>query len=302
MLLGIVPLFEIGELADIIVVDGSVDFSRFRYVDLVKKSYDMGFRHVEITGDLMYIIPGSITGETVRELIGLKEELGISFTVHLPIWSVELASPNNAIRKASIQSILDTINLFEDLEPIYYVLHATGALASEFSRFKGPSFVKNMVNRYMQSFAAESLEAIIDESGVNSKKFAVEDVEFPWDLTYELIEEFNTSICYDTGHLHSGQPGFIEPLEFLEKHMDRIVELHLHDAVPRKPGEPYEWRDHLPLGEGSLPYCKLLRKLIEKNFQGPIVFELSTKNVKMSLIRIKEDCPDISKNLIFYGW
>ncbi|MGQ4891013.1 MAG: hypothetical protein ACP6IP_00840 [Candidatus Njordarchaeia archaeon] len=147
-MLGIVPLFEIGELADIITVGDTVDFSRFKYVDLVKKSFNMGFRHVEITSDLKYIIPGSFTKETLRDLIDLKDKLGISFTVHLPIWSVELASPNQYIRNASIQSVLDTINFFEELEPMYYVLHATGALASEFSRFKGPDSIRNMVNRF----------------------------------------------------------------------------------------------------------------------------------------------------------
>ena len=136
MKLGIVPLYKIDELKDLVAVSGSLDLSRFNYLLFANRAANYGFRLIEITGDIYYFLPNSFTGDVFDGLLALREEKGVEYTVHLPIWSVELSSPNERIRRASVDAAIETINMFEELKPLNYVIHTFGALASEFYRMK----------------------------------------------------------------------------------------------------------------------------------------------------------------------
>lgn len=289
------------ELKEIVGTDKGVDFSRFSYLFFAERAIKQGFRLIEITGDIYHFIPNSFEKETMEGLKGLGEELGVEFTVHLPLWSVEPSSPNQRIRIASIEALIETINKFEELKPLNYVIHVFGALASEFSRIKVSKETKRYILLFFQGFAAESLEKIIEETGINPKRLAIETVEFPWDLTYELAEAFGASICYDTGHLLSGQPGLYDPLKFLEDYYERIIEIHLHDAIPKENPDDFMYKDHLPLGDGKLPYCDLIKILLEKKFSGPVVFELGEEGVKKSLTNLQNKCGFKLGDLGYYG-
>ncbi len=49
--------------------DGQFDMSKLNYVQIVEKNIDSGFKHIEITGDLIYILPGILSPETISRLI-----------------------------------------------------------------------------------------------------------------------------------------------------------------------------------------------------------------------------------------
>ncbi|MHA1617498.1 MAG: cobamide remodeling phosphodiesterase CbiR [Candidatus Njordarchaeales archaeon] len=290
MRLGIVPLYEISELRDIISTPSGIDFAKFDYSYFVEKGIKQGFRHFEITGDIYFFIPNSFNEDILKRLIDFSKKYDASFSVHLPIWSIELSSPNKKIREASISACIETINVFEDIKPVTYVVHPFGSLAAEFSRLRLEKGIKDIVLRFFQLFARESLEKIISETGIDPRRLAIETIEFPWELTFELVEAFNTTICFDTGHTLSGQPGDIDLMEFLSKYFNKISEIHLHDALPRKSPNDFTYIDHLPLGEGKLPFCKILEYLMVNSFQGPVVFELSYRDVEKSLEAIKSRC------------
>jgi inosose dehydratase len=99
----------------------------------------------------------------------------------------------------------------------------------------------------------------------------VENLEaLPFDLAVPLLERHGTSICLDVGHLAWQGGG---ELAFLERHGERVREVHLHDAVPLSPEQGKRARDHLPLGQGELDYEALLRKLDEIGFDGCVIIE-----------------------------
>lgn len=286
---GIVPLFDISELVRIVRVGDIIDFAKFDYSVLVERGIRDGFKVFEITGDILFFIPNSFREEVMERMVSLSKKYDIDYTVHLPIWSVELSSPNKFIRDASVEACVKTINFFEDLKPINYVIHAFGALASEFSRLKLQGF-RRIVLSYFQHFAIESIERILDETGIKPSRLAIENVEFPWDLTREVVDNVGTSICYDTGHLHSGQAGKLDPINFLLDNFDKIIELHFHDAVPKTNPDDYIYKDHLPLGAGTLPFCKIIEILLDKRFKGPLIFELKYDEIWESLKSIRDVC------------
>jgi len=292
MRFGITPV-EISYFAEIAQTGTISDLTNFSFPDLVERSINVGFKHIELTLDMLYMIPGSLSEDKIQELIELAEKYQVTYTAHLPLWSIEPSSPVLQIRKASIDVLVESINIVEKLKPLYYVLHATGALASEFSRLSVPPSVKTLINEGFSAFALESVRELIQRSKIDSRRIAIENVEFEFAYTRKIVDELNTSICFDTGHLLAGYSGNYKPLQFLEENIDRIVEIHLHDGYRRIKNGRIEIKDHIPLGEGDLPVCEFLTALQENNFDGPIVFELSTKAALKSLEYIKSKCNNL---------
>ena len=285
--------FEFKPIYKQIIGDGIPDFSRFDLVEYIRKCVEMDHIDViEVSMDIVYVLPGSLTPQTIERLVDLKDELGHSYTTHLPFWSVELSSFNEPVRKGSVQSIVETIKLVEPLEPETYVLHATGSLASEFSSMDFEKSELSMICMLMSVFSVQSVEEIITQTEINPRKLAIENFEFPFDITREVVDEHDTSICFDTGHVLAKYSGDESLIDFYRTHKDRIVEIHLHDGSYREiDGLPVP-TDHIALGQGEMPIREFLMELVRGDFNGPIIFELTHAETRESLERIKEVVPE----------
>jgi len=293
MRFGVMPL-DFGSIMNAVIRGGTLDLSRFSFPEIVRHAVKRGFHHIEITLDLGYVIPGSLNETVVDELAKIGREEGVSYSVHLPLWSIEPASPNEYIRRASTESLINSIELAKPLQPESYVYHSTGALAAEFSRLSLPPIHRDLVNRGMASHSDRSVEELLSRTGIPPGKLALENVEFPFGLTRETVDRFDLSICFDTGHLLAGYCGEIPFMEFLERHFDRIVELHLHDGFHREAEQQVVRRDHLALGTGDLPITDLLGFLEGEGFDGPLVFELAFDETTKSLETIRRLCPNVA--------
>ncbi|MHA2141169.1 MAG: cobamide remodeling phosphodiesterase CbiR [Candidatus Thorarchaeota archaeon] len=274
-----------------IIADGVPDFSRINLVDLVREVVEVEHIEViELTMEMEHMVPGSITPEIISRLVDLKDELGHSYTVHLPIWSIELATFNDFIRSGGVESICHSIKTSEPLEPEAYVLHTSGSLAAEFLRNNNSEAINLLVCGYMTSFSMKSVEEIISKTEIDPRKLAIENIEFPFEFTRDIVDEHDTGICFDTGHALTKQSGDESVLEFYRLHRDRIVEVHLNDGIDR--GTPGKYENHLIIGKGELPVRDFLLKLKKDNFNGPLIFELTTEEVMESLQNIREVVPE----------
>ena len=283
---------EFSRVANQIVSGGVPDFSKFNVVDHVRNSLNIEHISVaEITAEIHYIVPNALSDHAIKGLIDLKDEMGHAYTVHLPLWSVELATFNEPIRKGGVQSVVDMIKRLEPIEPESYVLHSTGPLATEFSQLNYPKPNVDMICTLMAGFSATSIEEILSQTEVDPAIIAVENIQFPFDVTREVIDEYGLGICFDTGHLLSMQSGDETMLEFYRRHRDRIIEFHLHDGRPSMSGEHYPI-DHNALGTGDMPVREFLMELVRDDFKGPIIFELSSQEVVESLKYIEKIVPE----------
>jgi sugar phosphate isomerase/epimerase len=252
---------------------------------LVERIADLGFSLIELNTDLNVFFPGSFGLPTIRRLKALKESQGLSYTVHLPLWSVEPSTPVQWVREGSVEALVDAVLRLSPLEPEAYVLHATGALASEFSTMTTiPDEARPLVTGMFQRHAAHSVEELLHRTKLPSRAIAVENIEFPFDLTLALAEELDLSLCFDTGHVLAKYSGPISFEEALQRSLPRLAEVHLHDGyyLPQPDGT-FRRDDHLPLGEGNLPLDFLLDTLKEAGFEGPVIFELTIEEAKASL-------------------
>ena len=269
-----------------LILNGKIDISNLNYIDVMRNSIDVGFKHIEITGDLPYVLPGILSPEEIEQMVEIKKKEKITFSVHFPLWGMEPAVFNEHIRDASIAAFVDCIELTKPLDPICWVMHPTGTLTVEFLNMNLPDFAKELIVGQFCSYVEESIGKLLEKTDISPKKIAVENIEFPFDTMEPIIEEFGLSICFDTGHLLAGYSGDIGILDFVDRYIDRIVELHLHDgAFPRI--------DHKQLGKHDLPVRDLLLKLLENKFNGPLVYELTLEEALESMEYIKEYVPEI---------
>jgi sugar phosphate isomerase/epimerase len=256
----------------------------FDHAALTRRVAASGFRTLELGGDLALFFPSAYAPTAIKQLAALKAELGLSYTMHLPLWSVEPSTPLTPVRHGSTRVLIDVINATQPLDPDDYVLHATGALAAEFYRMDLPATARTLILRQFQNGARDSIASILRETGIPSRKLAIESIEFPFGLTLELAEELDLSFCLDTGHVLSGFAGDIALEDALERCLPRLAQIHLHDAPQWQPGTPILYgQDHQPLGAGDLDVGWLLDRLNEAHFTGPLVFELGIEQALASL-------------------
>jgi sugar phosphate isomerase/epimerase len=261
----------------------------FSHADLVRGLRRAGFDLIELGGDLGMFLPQTYAPEQIEALAALKEEEGLTYTVHLPLWSVEPSTPLTPVREGSARAVIEIIKATQPLEPEVYVHHATGALAAEFYRMGLPPLGKAMLLRQFQKGAMASLRTILEETGIPSRKLAIETVEFPLDLTLEMAEALDLSLCLDVGHVLSGFSGSTDLDAAVAACGPRLAEVHLHDATrPDDPEHPVYGLDHKPLGTADLDVGAFLDSLDRIGFDGPVIFELKVEEAQASLQLVRK--------------
>lgn len=256
----------------------------FNFPDLVRNLHAYGFNPIELGGDLPMFLPHTFSPAVIEILAELKRELALSYTLHLPLWSVEPSTPLVPVREGSTDALLESIRLTWPLEPELYVLHAFGALATEFYNMHLPELARSILLKQFQSNAGQSIRRLLSDSGIPSRKLAIETIEFPLELTLELADELDLSICFDTGHVLAGFSGSLGFFEALESCLPRLAEVHLHDSPwhGRLDARAYGL-DHRPLGEGDLDVERFLDRLERTGFTGPLIYELRVEEALASM-------------------
>jgi sugar phosphate isomerase/epimerase len=272
------------ELAPERALEHLASFSQAR---IVRELAGYRFKLIELGGDLPLFFPQAFGRADVEELATAKRELGLSYTVHLPLWSVEPSTPQKPVREGSVAALVDMVRATLPLEPEVYVLHEAGALAAEFYHMQLPAMARALVLKQFQNNARESIQTILAETGLASRRIAIETIEFPFELMLELAEALDLSITFDTGHVLAGFPGTLDLFEALERVLPRLGEIHLHDSPRGSYEQPAYGKDHQPLGAGALDLARLLDVLTRARYDGPIIFELTIKEALASLAAIR---------------
>ncbi|KAF0110050.1 MAG: hypothetical protein FD147_1925 [Chloroflexi bacterium] len=268
------------------------NLAAFDHADLVRGIADKGFNLIELGGDLVLFFPQTYSRQAIEKLALLKIEKGLRYTVHLPLWSVEPSTLLQPVRTGSAKALIDIIKATLPLHPEQYVLHATGALAAEFYQMRLPEMGKALILKQFQANAAETIKQMLGETGIESRKLAIETIEFPFELTFELAEALDLSLCLDTGHVMVGFSGAVQLFDVLEQVLPRLGEIHLHDGPWQGPERKIGYgKDHAPLGTGDVDVPRLLKRLDVAQFSGPIIFELTIPQALQSLEYIRDVYP-----------
>ncbi len=218
------------------------------------------FSAAELTFDYGVSLP--VRPGLIQELVTLREECGLRYSVHLPL-SIGLASPNPALRQASLDTLEEVFALCAPLEAEAWVLHVTPLLEIERSIVNRERAVEQR-DRAMAD-ASSALAELLGRVAVPSRRIAVENLSYPFEFVDELLERHDLGVCFDVGHLllRGG-----DPAAFVRRYADRLVHVHLHDVV--------DGLDHRPLGEpaGTLDVRGLWQALEEAGYQGLVTLEV----------------------------
>lgn len=230
---------------------------------------------IEITLDYGFNLP--LSDDLVRRLVAAKEELGLEYTVHLPL-TINLASLNSLVRGASVETVQQTLAAARPLEARRYALHVTPIYNPQGSSL-GAEFAEKQLKQVL-GVARESIEQLLPLVG-DSRRLCVENIWASLYLLYdEVVKPLDLGVCLDLGHLILDSK---DPAEYLRLYRDQLEHIHLHDVV--------NGRDHLPLGnpEGKLDLDGVVQALFELDYQGVIVHELfHVDHIKQSLAAFRQ--------------
>lgn len=258
------------------------------YPKQVLEAATQGFQHIELVLNTHYFFPDPnqlFSKECIQALLELKEQFKLTYSVHLPFWSVDPSSHIDEIRNATVETMACLIENVIELDPITYVLHATGEFAAEANKMKLPPEQKEFLIKFFANNSRNFVKQLVknlSELGVSSKKLALESVKFPFKFSIEMAEEFDTSLCIDVGHILAGYTTDVNIKEAFQLSKDRISEIHIHDVVKRMDDGKLFIKDHMPLGSGILDTKEVFGLLKEAKFCGPLVLELKFEDAVSS--------------------
>jgi sugar phosphate isomerase/epimerase len=196
------------------------------------------------------------------------ESFQIEVTIHAPLSDINLASPNRAIRKASIQQIKRSMDLARSLDTEVVVVHP-GQM---------PILGRDLEDRvlgYNQDSLAECALYATD-CGVT---MCVENMPCIDGLLFQdleeldrLVREVDAHITLDVGHAHNNS---IPPKEMLKS--SRVKHVHLSD-------NDGSFDQHHALGSADIDFKSIISHLQELNYQGILVVEVKgPDDIKPSL-------------------
>jgi sugar phosphate isomerase/epimerase len=208
------------------------------------------FRAWEIVAEGRHNLP-----EIEKDFRELTPSYDLSFSVHAPMSDINIGSLNPRLREASLQELLAGLGTTHRLGLEVFTIHP-GFMTpiGMVSREK----VRETVQRSLKR-----IDALAEDTGV---KVALENMprgpfsmcEAPSELL-EMLDGTSMGVCFDVGHANT--MGNIDA--FLEL-IPRFRNVHVHDNM----GERDE---HLPIGDGTVDFPTLLRRL--RDYRGGMVIE-----------------------------
>jgi sugar phosphate isomerase/epimerase len=160
----------------------------------------------------------------MQKLARMAEASGLTYSVHLPL-DVYLGHPDRAERERSVGKCLRIIELTRDLPKSAYVMHFESGPGVDINAFSGDE------NRLFIDALRDSVSMLLKGAAVPASVFCAENLNYPFELVWPVVEEFALSVTLDVGHLeYYGFPTG----EYLERYLTRAKVLHMHGTLDGK--------------------------------------------------------------------
>lgn len=216
-----------------------------------------------------------------RLLNELRREAGVTYTVHAPFRDINIASMNNTVFEAARHDMMRSMEVAAQIEANLVVMHPgiTGFFPAE--------YWPEMKRRELSVF-----EAMGEFGAKHGIRVTVENLpkmnvhfEDTWTLdgTIQLHDSWDSEVkgvCFDVGHAyHAG----LDVAAAVRRLGSRIKHLHLHDNHGGMIDE------HLPIGQGTIPWDSFFTALEEIGFEGYGVFEFGPADRQREAVQMLEE-------------
>jgi sugar phosphate isomerase/epimerase len=202
----------------------------------------------------------------IREMACLASDLDLTYNVHLPA-DLFFGDPDPALRRKFCETAFSYYERTLPLAPTSYILHLDSRKADETVESDRSAW---------RDRVGESLQTL-QMKGIELRRVAVENLEYPLQRLSPFAEAFNMSFCLDIGHqLRYGHDVAEQMASFLK--MSSMVHLHGVDN-----GKDHTGLDHIPPAEWRV-ICKALEE-----YDGGLSLEVfSLDDLTVSLNRMQE--------------
>lgn len=206
-------------------------------VDNVDRFIRCEARHIEL------MIDGqgwdSVRGE-MEETADLLKEKPVTYTVHMPVWDVNLTCQNAVMREAVKELIRESIVFASRLGASYVVIHPGFHRCPLFDREREKELAKESMLELLDFNRRYGMLLLVENVGVHgSSLFTPEEfTSFLNDMPSE------TGYLLDIGHAHVNRWDICKMISDLK---GRLYAVHLHDNHGTSD-------EHLPMGEGTVDW------------------------------------------------
>ena len=259
----------------------------------VKRLMEAGANHIEISGEAVAVLPGPLRDRFPDEISNGLQELhekdGLTYSVHLPFFGgVNFTTSIESIRRASVEVVEKIVEQCSPLEPIAYVLHISGLLED----LMGVGLRNDAVVEAYLANAVQSLEEMV--KFIPPEKLCIENLEYiRFERIFPLVEEFNTRICMDVGHIKLRNEDIGE---FIDRYGSRLGHVHMHDVTYRMFDKRIRvMDDHRALGSGVLDLDDIIGRLAAVGFDGAVSLEVYEVDPTVSVRMLKEAIDKVAK-------
>lgn len=247
---------------------GAMNFPVVPLLDEIDTFSRLGFDYLELTMDPPMAHHGILASNKSAITRALKT-YNMGLVCHLPTF-VTTADLTESLRKASIREMHDSLAVAAELGAGKVVLHPSMAGGMG-------AFVLHVVKGYAFEFLSEMVEAA-DRLGVTiclenmfpRNRLGVEPDDFK-----EIFEAFpDLKMTLDTGHANIDDCRGRRLKTFVDDFGPRICHLHISDNKGQ--GD-----DHLAVGQGTIKFADLVRRLQRAGYDKTITLEVFDTNREM---------------------
>jgi len=226
---------------------------------------ELGFDYMELTMDAPQA-HYRIIHQQKEELLKALDRCEMGLICHLPTF-VSTADLTDSLREASLNEVLESLEVAAELRPMKVVLH--------------PSVIRGLsvfVIDQARQFALKSLEAIAERADNLGLCICLENM-FPQvnylvnpDDFIEIFTRFsNLKMTLDTGHANIESKGCEKILTFIERFSDRIYHIHANDNLGKED-------NHLPIGAGTIDFQEIVKALKGIGYDETITLEVFSRD------------------------
>jgi sugar phosphate isomerase/epimerase len=206
--------------------------------------------------------------EVEKEIEGIAGSFKV--TCHAPM--VNLAACEEKRRRENVNEMIAAINFSLEKGATQFVVHLAASDEGLFSFIPWPK--KSISHKLIQEAGEKSFHEITEYFKAMNLIYGLENLtrhepgfQDPKDFAH--LFKNNVGLVIDTVHAISWR---LDPVRLIELYQKHLVEVHLTDGTGQ--GKVVK---HYALGDGNVPLSRVIQKLQEIEFSGPVVIEVDSK-------------------------
>ncbi len=186
----------------------------------------------------------------MQRLRELALESDLTYSVHLPL-DVYFGHPDRQERERSVAKCHRIIELCRELPKSAYVLHFEAGPSVDINGFSPGALCR------FTDALRDSVEMLLQGTEEAPSSFCIENLNYPFELVWPVVEAFDLSVTMDVGHLeYYGFP----TKSYLERYLHRTRVLHMHGVL--------EGKDHNSLALMKPEALDLVMQVLTKDSLG----------------------------------